>query len=261
MLVTYDPAFTTPGSIVMTLTISKAKLAIGVLVVALLAPATAFATHSWPDVDDGRFYADAVAWAKANGMTTGCDNGANFCPERNVTRGENITFAKRYDDLVVQPKFTTIDAAAEANAADIARLDADRIISIGPAAFTTSSPYTLTRIAASPGGAYSTGTMIAPISLPQGAVIAAVTAHVYDDDVGSNMTVRVIREGITEPHETIVSGDPSSGSAGYQSIDLNILASGSEAVDNTIYSYAAVVTSSSVTKRLKGVSITFSPPA
>ena len=36
-------------------------------------------------------------------MTTGCNGGTAFCPEDPVTRGENITFAKRYDDLVVQP--------------------------------------------------------------------------------------------------------------------------------------------------------------
>ena len=40
----------------MTFTITKVKLAIAILVVAVLAPATAFAVHSWPDVDDGRFY-------------------------------------------------------------------------------------------------------------------------------------------------------------------------------------------------------------
>ncbi len=40
----------------------------------------AFTTHSRPDVDDERFYADAVAWAKANDKTTGCDNGATSAP-------------------------------------------------------------------------------------------------------------------------------------------------------------------------------------
>lgn len=88
--------------------LSKAKL-IALLAIAVLAvPATAFATHSWPDVADDRFYTEAVEWAKGNGMTTGCDGGANFCPDRSVSRGENITFAKRYDDLVVQPALTEI---------------------------------------------------------------------------------------------------------------------------------------------------------
>ena len=87
----------------MTITITKGKLAAAVVAVALLIPATAFATHSWPDVDDGAFYAEAVEWAKGNGMTTGCDGGTNFCPNDGVTRGENLTFAKRYHDLVAVP--------------------------------------------------------------------------------------------------------------------------------------------------------------
>ena len=101
--------------------VSKAKLMMAVLVVALVVPATAFAAHSWPDVPDDKFYTESVAWAKANGMTTGCDGGTNFCPERGVTRGENITFAKRYDDIVVQPAIGTLTAAAataQAAAAD-----------------------------------------------------------------------------------------------------------------------------------------------
>jgi hypothetical protein len=48
-------------------------------------------------------------------MTTGCDGGTNFCPGRGVSRGENITFAKRYDDLVVQPALDGIRAEIAAN--------------------------------------------------------------------------------------------------------------------------------------------------
>ena len=54
-----------------TITITKLKLAVAIVVTALLVPASALAIHSWPDVDDARFYADPVAWAKANGMTKG----------------------------------------------------------------------------------------------------------------------------------------------------------------------------------------------
>jgi len=109
----------------MTFILTKAKLAIAILTVALLVPATAFATHSWSDVPDGEFYHDAVAWAKANGMTVGCEGTTAFCPERNVTRGENITFAHRYDDLVVQPALTTLTGTAAANSAAIVGNDTD----------------------------------------------------------------------------------------------------------------------------------------
>ncbi len=105
--------------------ISKTKLIIAVLAMALIVPATAFATDAWPDTEDGKFYHDAVTWAKANGMTTGCDGGTNFCPDRGVTRGENITFAKRYDDLVVQPALAATNAAVDAVEADVATNTAD----------------------------------------------------------------------------------------------------------------------------------------
>ncbi len=94
----------------MTVTITKLKLAIGVLAVALLVPATAMAVHSFDDVPDTAFYHDAVAWALAEGITVGCNGGTGFCGQDTVTRGENITFAHRYDTNVVQPKFATIDA-------------------------------------------------------------------------------------------------------------------------------------------------------
>jgi len=91
-----------------------------VLALALLAPATAFATHSFTDVPDGQFYTEAVEWAKANGMTTGCGDRTAFCTNDPVTRAENITFAKRYDDFVVQPALTTLSDSAAANSAGVA---------------------------------------------------------------------------------------------------------------------------------------------
>ncbi len=103
----------------MTFTITKIKLAIGVLAVALLVPATAMAVHSFDDVPDTAFYHDAVAWALANSITVGCNGGTAFCGQNTVTRGENITFAHRYDTNIVQPKFTTIDGTTTANSAAI----------------------------------------------------------------------------------------------------------------------------------------------
>ena len=103
------------------------RLLAGFVVVAVLVPSVVLATNSWPDVPDDKFYTDAVAWAKDNGMTTGCDGGTNFCPGRGVSRGENITFAKRYDDLVVQPALDDVNTAIDANttAASTAQATAD----------------------------------------------------------------------------------------------------------------------------------------
>ena len=91
------------------------RLLAGFVVVAVLVPSVVLATHSWPDVPDGRYYTEAVAWAQGNGMTTGCEGGTGFCPDRGVTRAENITFAKRYHDLVVLPVLDDIRADIAAN--------------------------------------------------------------------------------------------------------------------------------------------------
>ena len=105
----------------------RGRLLVGFVAVAVLVPSVVLATHTFSDVPDGTYYTEAVAWAKGNGMTTGCDGGTNFCPDRGVTRAENITFAKRYDDLVVQPALDAIDTAIDANttAADTAQTTAD----------------------------------------------------------------------------------------------------------------------------------------
>jgi hypothetical protein len=94
----------------MTITLTKAKLAIVVVVLTLLIPATAFATHVFTDVPDDRFYSDAVEWALSNGVTTGT-TATTFEPDAVVTRGQSVTFAKRYDDNVVQPRLASLETA------------------------------------------------------------------------------------------------------------------------------------------------------
>lgn len=75
-----------------------------VAIVAVVSSGFASATHVFTDVEDDEFFSEAVEWAAGNGMTTGSPAGSDtFKPFDPVTRGENITFAKRYDDFVVQP--------------------------------------------------------------------------------------------------------------------------------------------------------------
>ena len=94
----------------MTIHITKIKAAVALVVVALLVPVTAIATHTFSDVPDGTYYTDAVAWAANNGVTTGT-SATTFSPDQAVTRGQNVTFAYRYDQNVVQPALTDIEAA------------------------------------------------------------------------------------------------------------------------------------------------------
>ncbi len=106
----------------MTITITKSRLALAIAAFALLIPATAYATHTFSDVPDGQFYTDAVEWAFDNGITTGT-TATTFEPDAGVTRGQNVTFAKRYDDNIVQPALATLTTGVATNAADIDALE------------------------------------------------------------------------------------------------------------------------------------------
>lgn len=109
----------------MTITLTKTKLAIGVVAVALLAASTAWAaTHPFNDVPkvgdpDERFYSEPVQWAWDNALTTGSPSGSDtFKPLDGVTRGENITFNFRYDQNVVQPALSDLTDDIDALEAD-----------------------------------------------------------------------------------------------------------------------------------------------
>jgi hypothetical protein len=89
----------------------------GLLTVVVVSSGIALAANPFTDVPAGKFYADAVDWAYNNDITTGSPAGSTtFKPDDPVTRGENVTFAKRYDDNVVQPalaeRLTTGDEIA-----------------------------------------------------------------------------------------------------------------------------------------------------
>jgi hypothetical protein len=92
----------------MTIHITKFKAALALVVVALLVPVTAIATHTFSDVPDGRYYTDAVEWAAENEITTGT-SATTFSRGDAVTRGQNVTFAYRYDQNIVQPALTELE--------------------------------------------------------------------------------------------------------------------------------------------------------
>ena len=93
----------------MTIVVTKTKLALAVLAVAMLVPAAALASNVFADVDDGAFYADPVEWAFNNNITTG-KSATSFAPLDNVPRGESVTFLQRYDTNTVQPAIAARDA-------------------------------------------------------------------------------------------------------------------------------------------------------
>ena len=57
-------------------------------------PEIARKSKPFHDVDEGQYYADAVAWAVENGVTTG-KSADTFAPGATCTRGEIVTFLYR----------------------------------------------------------------------------------------------------------------------------------------------------------------------
>jgi len=105
----------------MTIRITKLRLGALLAALALLIPSTAWATHVFTDVVDGAFYAAPAEWAKTNNITTGSPAGSStFKPLDPVTRGESVTFLKRYHDNLVQPEIDTNTAGIATNTAGIA---------------------------------------------------------------------------------------------------------------------------------------------
>ena len=74
------------------------------------------------DVPTDHYAYEAVDWAVDIGVTVGCGDGTNFCPERNLNRAHMVTFLKRYHDWltagpVPPPVYSSYeDASAAANA-------------------------------------------------------------------------------------------------------------------------------------------------
>ena len=96
-------------------TLTGVAVTAGILL-ALVAGSTAGAIHIWDDVDDNKFYAEAVEWATDNGITLGTSE-TTFSPERTITRAEAVTFLNRYDTNLIQPELADRYTKAETDAA------------------------------------------------------------------------------------------------------------------------------------------------
>ena len=57
-------------------------------------PAATSAEHSFTDVEEGKYYYDAMLWAVENGITTGMTN-TTFQPDTTCNRGQVVTFLHR----------------------------------------------------------------------------------------------------------------------------------------------------------------------
>ncbi len=97
----------------MAIIITKTKLALGILAMVLVGATVVAASDGvFTDNPSGTYYHDPVEWAYDNGITTGT-SATTFSPMDSVTRGQNVTFAYRYDQNIVQPALEVLEAGPE----------------------------------------------------------------------------------------------------------------------------------------------------
>jgi hypothetical protein len=69
-------------------------------------------SNPFDDVDNGTYYAHAIAWAAHVGIVTGTSD-TTFEPERSVTREEFVTMLQRYANVVENGAAVAADTSAE----------------------------------------------------------------------------------------------------------------------------------------------------
>lgn len=69
--------------------------AIVIVTAIVVAPGTALAVHVFDDVPDDSVHAPGIEWVADNGITAGCGDGSNYCPNDPVTRAQMGTFMHR----------------------------------------------------------------------------------------------------------------------------------------------------------------------
>jgi hypothetical protein len=76
------------------------------LVVLTVLPIIAAKTVPFQDVNDTSTHAPAISWAVDQGITKGCGDGSNYCPDEPVTRGQMATFLHRLSQTASTPTAT-----------------------------------------------------------------------------------------------------------------------------------------------------------
>ena len=102
----------------------KKLLVTAVIVVVALGAGVAGAQvqQRFNDVPTDHYAYEAANWAADAGITQGCGDGTNFCPEKTLNRANMVTFLKRYHDWLTgpptvspaPPRYATYEAAVTA---------------------------------------------------------------------------------------------------------------------------------------------------
>lgn len=66
--------------------------------VAIVGTVAAQSGQRFRDVPRNHYAYSSIEWAVVNGITQGCGDGRNFCPDDTLSRAQMVTFLKRYHD-------------------------------------------------------------------------------------------------------------------------------------------------------------------
>jgi hypothetical protein len=243
--------------------------AIAVTILALLVPGVALASHQFTDVPDSNTYhADIDAVADA-GVTTGCGDGSTYCPSAFVTREQMAAFMNRLGAL--QAGKTPVVNATKLdglNSTDFVRTGSDHFNCLGRDMFPVRNPAgdrswntgdsELTRMGTN---GFGTDEFACPVHLPDGAVVTAFSAGVYDSSAGALVRCVLYRAEVVSPGATAILADIGTtidGAPG--SVVLEDTTIDNATIDNDGYGYEAVCTvyaADSTSSKLFGVSVEY----
>ncbi len=90
----------------------------------MLAPAAAYASHTFTDVPDTNIFHNDIQWMADNDITAGCGGGGTlYCPTDNVTRQQMSAFMRRLAENQVVDAATALEADNATTADDADTLD------------------------------------------------------------------------------------------------------------------------------------------
>ena len=124
------------GCLVLQITISKRAAAIIVLALIMVIPGVAGATHVFLDVGDEGTHAEGIEWMADAGVSVGCGDGTNYCPDDDVSRAQMGTFMYRLsgNDPATDP---SVNAATLEGYGATGLWSAVGTLSLGHATFST----------------------------------------------------------------------------------------------------------------------------
>ena len=87
-----------------TLMLAVAAAGVLALIAGSVSVGIALQAQRFNDVPTDHYAYDAVEWAVAVGVTSGCGDGTDFCPADTLNRAQMVTFLKRYHDWFISGK-------------------------------------------------------------------------------------------------------------------------------------------------------------